>query len=257
MAEQESKMDESTGGDETASRLAGDPNSGAPTSPEAAHPSTSGISQTINQGTEAPAGAQQPDTGANPMAEQDSESERALRAQLLQCLQGFAVAAESVDPAAFEAVNAIAGGSLSSLVQLLAAGTQIKAGLEDLDAQQHRQQADKSAAALLLQESERKLNAVTAQVLHLQGEKESAANAESRPSLSSLLSPFMSRSTWGGNTSSTSATSMAAPAIYIQQRTVLLDVPLTNSSVRGFRTWGIQELKEGRPVQYGTLLPVP
>jgi hypothetical protein len=31
-------------------------------------------------------------------------------------------------------------------------------------------------------------------------------------------------------------------------------VPLTNTSVRGFRTWGIRELKEGRPVQYGTLI---
>jgi hypothetical protein len=125
MVEQETKMDESSGGgDDTATRLANATNSGAPVSPRAAD---------YFNDPSPPSAAQ--------LAEHAAQEALKLQLQaLLTNLQTFSAigGSETLDETAYEALRKLNPGRLEPLSQLLKTSTAVRAQLLALDAERTR-----------------------------------------------------------------------------------------------------------------------
>jgi hypothetical protein len=235
MAEQETKMDESSGSrDDTATRLAGDPNNGAPTSPRAADyfadPS--------------------PPTAAQ-LAEAAVQEALTLKLQtLLANLQSFSAigGSETLDETAYEAMRALYPDKLEPLSQLLATGAAVRAQLLALD-------AERTGIFQLREAQAQQIKSITA-------ERDALVRAVTvQPTSNPLQTPF-TFGTLGMRTGMSlgtdGATSAATSSVYIQgEAPAHLVAPITSRTARAFRAYVISEKRAQRHVRYDALISNP
>jgi hypothetical protein len=189
---------------------------------------------------------------AQPSDDPDSEIVKQLRERLTRLLGNFSKNASSTDEAAYNAVNAITGNALPSLVQLMEDGITMQQDLQ-LNGEHYAkaiQRTRETASELLGAQAE--INDLRAQLF----------NAKDIGQGASLQTPYFSHfARTGGDFTAGSATSAASTSatsatqsVMIQGHSRSLATPLDSAMVRAFCVFLLAEEADGRNVRREALI---